>query len=121
MLPPAWPDALHQGSAPHEIAWRPRANEKQHGARLMVLQCCVGHCQVDLLRQLDQLPGARKRLDDPDEMLVEEESPEDPDEEKAAPPLARPPEEAEEEEEEEGETGLGLIDTNPGCSLLSSV
>ena len=61
-------------------------------------------------------------MDDPDERLVvEEEGPEDPeDEEKPDPPLTRPKDEPEEDEEEE-ETGLGLIDTKPGCSVLSSV
>ena len=47
---------------------------------------------------------------------MEEERPEDPDEEKAD-----PAEEEEDPEEDEEETGLALIDTNPGCSLLSSV
>ena len=45
---------------------------------------------------------------------MEEERPEDPDEEKADPAEEDP-------EEDEEETGLALIDTNPGCSLLSSV
>ena len=47
---------------------------------------------------------------------MEEERPEDPDEEKAD-----PAEEEEDPEEDEEETGLALMDTNPGCSLLSSV
>jgi len=73
----------------------------------------------------ERLEEPEKRLDDPDERLVEEERPEDPDDEKTDPPPTDPAGSAtrvpEDPEEEEEETGLGLIDTNPGCSLLSSV